>query len=330
MGKKKINNADIAIAVVTFKRQQMLQDLLNSYLNLTVFPKFIVIVDNENSAETAKIVNNFKEEISKENVEVVYKPMEENTGGSGGFAKGAEIAYHSGAAWLWLMDDDVLVYPDSIKRIEPILENSLEKDRRVVQPRRHNWDNSPFYWQYQFMVGLGIPNPIAPSDFGETEEFKVMNTACFEGGFFHRSIVQEIGLPDARFFIYWDDTLYGYLASKITTPILIRDFLMKRAREISHIPLGRVRKLNSTSDMVRYYIMRNRGYLAKYFMINGDYHRFLFGFGTALTFVKETIRLFIDHKFRKGLKAIWKGWRDSRKILHDKDWKPVGPILSDI
>ena len=50
---------------------------------------------------------------------------------------------------------------------------------------------------------------------------------CFEGACFKRSVVQKIGLPDARFFIYWDDALYGYLASKVTQPILIPDFVLQ-------------------------------------------------------------------------------------------------------
>jgi hypothetical protein len=173
---------------------------------------------------------------------------------------------------------------------------------------------------------LGIPDPIAPSAFGPAG-YKVMNTACFEGGLFKRSVVEKIGLPDKRFFIYWDDTMYGYLASKVTNPIIIPDVVLRRTRELNHLNIANVRKLNSTSDMTRYHIMRNRGYMARYFMVHGDYRPFLFGLGTLLTFAKEIIRIAgVDHSFRKGIPALIRGWFDSRKILHDQEWEPMPPL----
>ena len=100
-----------------------------------------------------------------------------------------------------------------------------------------------------------------------------MDTLCFEGGLFRRNIVEQIGLPDPRFFIYWDDTMYGYRASKVTNPTVVPDVILRRTREIGNWDIAGVRQLNSTSDMNRYHIMRNRGYMARYFMSFGDYRR---------------------------------------------------------
>ena len=125
---------------------------------------------------------------------------------------------------------------------------------------------------------------------------------CFEGACFKRSVVQKIGLPDARFFIYWDDALYGYLASKVTQPILIPDFVLSRCREVPGQSIGSVRQLNSTSDMTRYYITRNRGYIARYFQVHGDYNPVLFGVGTALTFAKE---INSTHFGRQSALLVW-------------------------
>lgn len=319
----------VAAAIVTFKRQELLTSLLNSILEMQITPDYLVVVDNENSEETKKIVSRFSRQLKKldKDIAVTYKNMETNTGGAGGFAMGTEMAYKTGADWIWLMDDDVLLYPDALVQMIPHLESGVQKDHRVIQPRRRNYDDTSFYWQYHFLVKLGIPNPVAPSAFSPNETYKNMNTACFEGGFFHRSIVYEIGTPDKRFFIYWDDTLYGYLASKLTNPILVENFIMKRSRQIDNMKIGTIRKLNGTSNMVRYYIMRNRAYMARYFMLYGEYNRFLYGLGTLATFAKELIRLIIDRQFKEGFKAIFRGWKDSRKIYKDKDWKPVGPLL---
>jgi GT2 family glycosyltransferase len=61
-----------------------------------------------------------------------------------------------------------------------------------------------------------------------------MNSGCFEGMFIHRDIVGQIGLPDPRFFIYWDDQTYGWLASRVTTSVIVNEFVLRaRARSSS-------------------------------------------------------------------------------------------------
>jgi len=214
-----------------------------------------------------------------------------------------------------------MVVPEAIERLEP-----WTHTHRVVQGSRYDYDGGPFYWQYHFIVPLGIPNPIAPAAFDESG-FRTMNTMCFEGGLFARSVVDEIGFPDPRFFIYWDDTVYGYLASKVAESIVVSDIILQRSRDIPNWDIAGVRQLNGTSDMNRYHIMRNRGYMMQYFRLHGDYNRFLFGLGTAATFAKEVIRLIaVDHKYKTGMSALFRGMRDARKIYRDKTWEPMPPL----
>jgi glycosyltransferase involved in cell wall biosynthesis len=318
----------LAAVVVTYKRQELLRVLFDSYVDLTVLPNHFILVDNENSPETAQIVEEYRQKLP--DMEIHYLPQQENTGGSGGFHAGVKKAYALGTEWVWLMDDDVAVYENAVETLLPWLERGVQDNHRVIQVRRQNFDNTEFYWQYHFMTGLGIPNPFAPSQYGADEEYKEMNTACFEGGVFHRSIIFEVGYPDARFFIYWDDTIYGYLASKFTTPIQIKDVLMRRTRTLPNIKVGSFRKLNSTSDVTRYYIMRNRGYMAQYFKVHGDYNPLLFTLGTILTFCKEIIRIFITKSFSGGFKAVINGLRDAKKLRKDKAWKPMPPLVPEV
>lgn len=309
----------VCVVVVTYKRAELLQLLFTSFLEMTERPGHIVVVDNASGDETPEVVARFAESFGAERV--TYALQQQNTGGSGGFSEGVRLALERGAEWIWVMDDDVAVLPDALERLHPWMDRYL-----VVQGSRLNWNGKPFYWQYDFNTRLGIPNPVADSHFDEGG-FKMMNTACFEGGMFHRSVVQKIGLPDPRFFIYWDDTVYGYLASKVTTCALVQDFVLRRTREIRHQAIGRVRNLNGTSDMVRYHIMRNRGYMARYFELYGDLHRIAFAWGTVLTLAKETIRiLVVDHSFRSGFSALFRGTRDARRIRRDAFWTPMPPL----
>jgi GT2 family glycosyltransferase len=329
---------ETAAVVVTYKRKELLQVLFDSFIVSHLKPSMIIVVDNDNDPDVDVLCRQFETGLAASNASdidatiplcsVVYVPMETNTGGAGGFSKGTQVAYEKGAEWLWLMDDDVMVLPDALEKLRPWMDKAIVDDHRVIQCSRNNAEGKPFFWQYRFLKKLGIHSPFTSSSFREDESFKLMNNACFEGGMFHRSIVSELGYPDNRFFIYWDDAVYGYLASKVTKPILIKDRLMQRTRDIDHINVGKARKLNATSDMSRYYIMRNRGYIAKYLALKGDYSPFLFGLGTLYTVLKEYVRLFITKDFMTGYAALKKGRKDARAIIKNKTWQPM-PSLKD-
>ena len=103
--------------------------------------------------------------------------------------------------------------------------------------------------------------------------------------------------------------------------------VLKRARAVSNWDIAGKRQLNSTSDTNRYYIMRNRGFLARYMQIYGDYHPMLFRLGNAATFCKEFIRLAaVDKCFKTGIPALRRGMKDARKIVKDPNWKPMPPM----
>ena len=219
------------------------------------------------------------------------------------------------------MDDDVLVIPEGIERL------AKWTDRYdVIQGSRLDFDGGAFFWQYQLILSLGIPNPIAKWDLGP-EGYRPMNQLCFEGGLFSRRVVDKIGLPDARFFIYGDDACYGYVASQHFPAAVVADVVLKRARAVSNWDIAGKRQLNSTSDTNRYYIMRNRGFLARYMQIYGDYRPMLFRLGNAATFCKEFIRLAaVDKCFKTGIPALRRGMKDARKIIKDPNWKPMPPM----
>ena len=219
------------------------------------------------------------------------------------------------------MDDDVLVIPEGIERLSKWTERY-----DVIQGSRLDFDGGAFFWQYQLILSLGIPNPVAKWDLGP-EGYRAMNQLCFEGGMFSRRVVDKIGLPDARFFIYGDDACYGYVASQHFPAAVVADVVLKRARAVSNWDIAGKRQLNSTSDTNRYYIMRNRGYLARYMQIYGDYHPVLFRLGNAATFCKEFIRLAaVDKCFKTGIPALRRGMEDARKIVKDPNWKPMPPL----
>lgn len=320
---------NMAIVITTFKRQELLERLLQSIRQLDVQPAGIVLVDNECSKETEDIARRFGVEH--------YIGMPENTGGAGGFSRGVHEAYERGYDWMWLMDDDVEMLDRAIEKLTPWLEKTerelkngtpIENCVCAFQPFRRNYDGSFFFWQYRFIEKMGIQNPFAKAHFDEGEAAKDANAICFEGGIIHRRAVEAIGLPDARFFIYWDDTVYGYLISKTSRILLIPEYCLQRTRELSNMRVGKTRKLNTTSDMARFYIMRNRGHMAHYLKENGDYSPFLFSLGTAYTWLKECIRLFVGKSCDKkeSIKTLKRGAKEARRIRRDTSWQPYREV----
>ncbi|MCR2813582.1 glycosyltransferase family 2 protein [Microbacterium sp. zg.Y1090] len=308
--------ASATIAVVTYNRSGLLTRLLESISNMEPKPGHLVIVDNASTDDTTDVVESFRDGIG---TEIVYRRLDTNTGGSGGFSEGMRIAYELGSTWIWLMDDDVEVMPDGLARM-----GAWAPRFKSIQGRRYDYDGSEFYWQYRIAESMAIPIPFAPAGFDDSG-YKVMNSGCFEGMFIHRDIVAQIGLPDPRFFIYWDDQMYGWLASRKTTAVIVDEFVLRRTREIRQWDMG-IRHMNASSDAYRYYIMRNRGHMKQYYRALGVYQPVLFGLGTALTFGKELIRLlFVEHTVR-GTSNLFRGLRDGRKIAKDATWKPMPPL----
>ena len=72
--------------------------------------------------------------------------------------------------------------------------------------------------------------------------------------------------------------------------------------------------------------MRNRAYLAKYYRALGVYRPLPFTAGTALTFVKELIRLVVVERKLRGTSHLFRGLRDGRAISRDASWRPMPPL----
>ena len=306
------------IVAVTFNRSSLLARLLTSIGEMDPKPGHVVVIDNASSDNTTEVVESFRERIG---TELVYRRLETNTGGSGGVSAGMQTAYELRAEWIWLMDDDVEVISDGLAKMGRWTERF-----RSIQGRRYDFDGSEFYWQYRIADRMGIPIPFAPAGFDDSG-FKEMNSGCFEGMFIHRDVVRRIGLPDPRFFIYWDDQVYGWLASRVTTSVIVNEFVLRRTREIRQWDMG-IRHMNASSDAYRYYIMRNRALIKQYYRAHDFYRPIPFALGTAATFAKELIRLVVVERTLRGTGHLVRGLRDSRAISRDREWMPM-PVLHD-
>ena len=107
--------ATATIAVVTFNRSGLLTRLLESIITMDPKPGHLVIIDNASTDDTTEVVESFRERLAP--IDLVYRRLDTNTGGSGGFSEGMRTAYDLGSTWIWLMDDDVEVIPDGLAKM---------------------------------------------------------------------------------------------------------------------------------------------------------------------------------------------------------------------
>ncbi|MGO2846670.1 MAG: glycosyltransferase, partial [Microbacterium gubbeenense] len=132
--------ASATIVIVTFNRSALLGRALASIGTMDPKPGHVVVIDNASPDDTPEVVERLSPETG---TEVVYRRLETNTGGAGGFSAGMETAYELGSEWIWLMDDDVEVLPDGLERM-----GAWAPKFRHIQGRRYDYDGSEFYWQY--------------------------------------------------------------------------------------------------------------------------------------------------------------------------------------
>jgi GT2 family glycosyltransferase len=309
----------VAIVVVTYNQAERLAGLLQSIACMDRRPERVVVVDNASGDETGRILHTALKLF--DHGQLVIKKLTRNVGEAGGFKAGIERALQLGMEWVWLTNDEVEFLPGALDRMRPWM-----VDFRCLHPRRYDFDGAPYFWQPRINERLGIPMPYSHSSFGK-KGYILCNSGSFEGMLIHRDVINEIGFPDPRFFMIWDDITYGWLAAQAAPSAYVNVYALKRVRRRRHIKVM-VRQINDSKPLVKYYMMRNRGYFARYLRAHGKLHRFSFWLGTRWTYIKELIRLMIVEHSWSGVSHLKRGLRDAKTVQQDRTWRPM-PALTD-
>ncbi|KXO74290.1 glycosyltransferase [Brucella anthropi] len=292
------DDQNVAIVIVTYNRPTLLAGLLTSITSLERKPNFVIVVDNNSSGSTKDTLRAFS---SRElGFELIVKTLDTNIGGAGGFSVGVQEALNTVADWFWLMDDDVVMLPHGLEKMM-----RWTGQFKCFHAGRQDPNGDHFFCEQWVSDSLAVQLPFLRDPYGEKGYF-LTNYGCFEGMMVHRSIVNKIGLPDPRFFIVWDDAIYGWLASKHTEVAFIAEECLQKVRSQRKISVG-FRHLNDSSNISRYYAIRNRKLIKQYYKEYDSYVPLLFEFGSFLVFLKEIVRMIFVEKSVKGLPSLIKG-----------------------
>ena len=207
----------IAAVIVTFNRKALAIECLKGMLGQSRMPDHVFIIDNASTDDTPEVLS-ATGILGRE--DVTYFRTETNLGGAGGFHQGMKLAYEAGYDWIWIMDDDVEPLPSALERMLGFADIS-----RCIQPGRMYAHGERVDWDQTFDPSTGIKSFHKDTRL-KYRPWKEVDVGCFEGMLIAREIVDRIGLPDPRFFLVHDDSIYGFAASLHTPVIYLRDSLM--------------------------------------------------------------------------------------------------------
>jgi rhamnopyranosyl-N-acetylglucosaminyl-diphospho-decaprenol beta-1,3/1,4-galactofuranosyltransferase len=219
----------VAVVVVTYNRAELLGRTLDGLAAQTHEPDTVIVVDNASADHTRKVLD------AHRGLRLQRIHLARNTGGAGGFRAGLETAYAQGFDRVWLMDDDVVPAPDCLAELmaqDEAFVTAVREDTRgrLVEKAATDFD-------------LTRARSIRPkrrsveTDFGDRQAMparvEVHNTA-FEGPLVRREVIDSIGVPDASFFIFYDDVDFALRARRAGYRIwAIRDAVLVRQLDFS-------------------------------------------------------------------------------------------------
>jgi GT2 family glycosyltransferase len=202
----------VAVVIVTFNRADLLTRMLDGLAAQTRVPDAVFVVDNASTDHTREILT-----VRREHPELPLHVThsEENLGGAGGFRLGVRLAYDAGHDRIWLVDDDVVPAPDCLAVL-------LEADEPCVAAIREDV-RGKLVEKAALDFDLSNPLAIRPkrasvdgtyADRKDMPERVELQNVSFEGFMFRREVVDTIGLPDASYFIFYDDVDFALRARR--------------------------------------------------------------------------------------------------------------------
>ncbi|MHA1380648.1 MAG: glycosyltransferase family 2 protein [Candidatus Helarchaeota archaeon] len=327
---------NICALVVTYNRKNLLIECLNSLLKQSYPLDAILIVDNASTDGTPEFLmaNGFIDEIprisdgpielkkilKKNNslIEIFYIRMQKNTGGAGGFYEAIKRGYMKGYNWLWVMDDDAEPYENTLENLinspSAFLTTTVALapveigTNGQVQKIHRGWFNEKLY-----------KTCVLKNEDYKKKECRI-GFSSFVGLLIKSNIISKVGLPNNKFFIWYDDVEYCIRLLKEGNIMLVKNSI------ILHKDKSTIRKksilVTTTSEYWKvYYGVRNRTYILKTHFNKSLWKTLIF----VLLKGSFKIILFEDKKWLKT-KIIFKAWLDGTrgnlgKTIDPYNWK---------
>ena len=220
MATRLVNGPEVTLVTVTYGDRWHLLERVLHYAEATSSVKEIIVVDNGAHHPIAALAQ--KPELTK----TFVSRVDSNMGSAGGFKLGLEIALDRGSDYIWLLDDDnrpwenaleiliaayrAIAKTHAIDRFALLsfrLDHQADISMGVSLERCAPKPDSFFGFHiadvpYKFWRRTRWGKPRAPRNL---QNLISISYAPYSGLFFHRSVIDRIGLPDPDYVLYGDD-----------------------------------------------------------------------------------------------------------------------------
>jgi GT2 family glycosyltransferase len=291
----------ICTVVVTFNRYALLKECLNSLLNQT-HTHDILLIDNASTDGTDKKI---VEDGYLTHSQLIYKRLEKNSGGAGGFYFGVKYALENNYDYVWLMDDDAEPELDALNLLIQNLDDSkysaYAPKTMIGTKQEHSLSLSGhghrgFFDYENCLPTFSRPVPLESYN----HDFCEIQMASFVGILIPLSSVKKVGLPEERFFIHHDDTEYSLRLATLGKILMVNQSVIyhkeqRQEEKIQRHFLGfRKNRIKYEKLWLKYFGLRNSVYIAlKYGKGN---KRYFAAFSLFFNLIKDII-LYDDKKW---------------------------------
>ncbi|GGD27678.1 glycosyltransferase family 2 protein [Nocardioides daphniae] len=214
----------VAVVIVTYNRADLLVRMLDGLAAQTHRPDVVVVVDNASTDHTAQVL------AARTDLPLQVITSPDNLGGAGGFHLGTKTAYEAGYDRIWLVDDDTVPAPDCLAVLMAADEDCLMVVREDL--------TGALVEKSALRFDLANPLAIRPktasvdstyASRAEMPERVAVENVAFEGFMARRCVIDEVGLPDPSFFIFYDDVDFAVRARRSGRTIwALRDAVLVR------------------------------------------------------------------------------------------------------
>lgn len=196
----------VAAVVVTYNRKELLLECIAQLLAQEGLAEYgvslhVLVVDNASTDGTGEAL------ASLSDPRIASYNTGSNLGGAGGFNFGMRKAVEAGYDYLWVMDDDCMVHPDSLAKL-------LEADRRLEG--EYGWLSSVVRWKDGSLCKMNVQRHPLLSDIEDfSPALQPCTLASFVSLFVPSGVVKRFGLPIRDFFIWTDDWEFTRRISRV-------------------------------------------------------------------------------------------------------------------
>lgn len=245
----------VASVVVTYNRKELLVENLKMQF-CQEYPVWqVFIIDNNSTDGTGEYLRSLGI-LEKECV--TYFKLEENIGGAGGFSFGTQVAYESGADYIWLMDDDGQAANEYT--LQNLIESIPDRDYLFLNSLVQTPDG-------KLSFSLGGKQDTVLSIKAEFGENNIEGVVCpFNSTLISRELITKIGFPNKEFFIKGDENDFLFRSRQVgsyVATVLSSDYyhpqLKIKKRRICNVEVP----ISVEAPWKEYYRARNYAYMYK-------------------------------------------------------------------